>query len=99
MHSSPTETIPCAKRVMVTDDEIQIDLVDGRRLAVPISWYPRLSNATAKQRAKFKLTGGGAGIHWPAVDEDVSVAGLLRGNRAPPGSEHWRSDLLPKRKR
>ena len=91
--------VPCAMSVKVTNDEIQVDLVDGRRLAVPIVWYPRLANATPKQRARYRLSGGGAGIHWPAVDEDLSVAGLLRGNKAPPGSEHWKSDLIPKRKR
>ncbi len=95
--SSPE--VPCAMKVKVTDDEIQLDLVDGRRLAVPIVWYPRLANATPKQRAKYRLLGGGAGIHWPAVDEDLSVAGLLRGNKAPPGSEHFKVDLPPKRKR
>jgi len=96
----PTSThdVPCAMRVRVTDDEIEIDLVDGRRLAVPILWYPRLANATPKQRAKYRLSGGGAGIHWPLVDEDLSVEGLLAGYRPPKGSEFWKSDLLPKRR-
>jgi hypothetical protein len=99
MHTSDTQTIPRAVRVQVTDEDLLLELADGRRLTVPLSWYPRLANATPKQRRAFRLIGGGIGIRWPAVDEDLSVAGLLRGNRAPPGSEHWRSDLLPKRKR
>jgi hypothetical protein len=86
-------------KVKVTDDEIQVDLVDGRRLAVPLLWYPRLANATPKQRARYRLCGGGAGIHWPAVDEDLSVEGLLAGYRPPPGAENWKSDLLKKRPR
>lgn len=83
----------------MTRSSIHLDLDDGRTLSVPIAWFPRLFNATAKQRARFRLIGGGEGIHWPAVDEDLSVEGLLAGHKPPPGSEFWKSDLLKKRLR
>jgi hypothetical protein len=68
-----------AKEVTVTDDELCVLLADGRRIAVPLAWFPRLLGATRAQRARFELIGDGQGIHWPDVDEDLSVAGLLRG--------------------
>lgn len=66
------------KSVDVTDDRISVDLMDGRVIAVPIVWYPRLLNATPAQRANWQICGGGYGIHWPDIDEDLSSAGLLR---------------------
>jgi hypothetical protein len=57
-------------------------LDDGRSIAAPIAWYPRLCHATAKERKSWLLIGGGQGIHWPAIDEDVSVANLLAGQPA-----------------
>ncbi|GIX17321.1 MAG: hypothetical protein KatS3mg119_1507 [Rhodothalassiaceae bacterium] len=68
-----------AARVSTTEDELVVDLVDGRRLSVPLAWFPRLLHATPDQRARYELLGDGEGIHWPDVDEDVSVAGLLEG--------------------
>ena len=68
-----------AARVSTTEDELVVDLVDGRRLAVPLAWFPRLLHATPDQRSRYELLGDGEGIHWPDVDEDVSVAGLLEG--------------------
>ncbi len=67
------------KAVRCTGDALVVDLLDGRTISVPLAWYPRLLAATSKQRARWKLTGGGFGIHWPDVDEDLSTAGLLRG--------------------
>ena len=67
------------KDVTCTDDELTVVLVDGRRISVPIAWYPRLFHATAEQRANWVLAGAGYGIHWPDLDEDLSVSGLLRG--------------------
>lgn len=58
-------------------------LADGRTLAVPLAWFPRLLRATAEQRQHFELLGDGEGIHWPEIDEDLSVVGLLLGARAP----------------
>jgi hypothetical protein len=67
----------------VSDDELSVELADGRRLSVPLAWFPRLLHATPEQRANWKFLGDGQGLHWPEVDEDLSVAGLLRGAAAP----------------
>jgi hypothetical protein len=75
--------VPRAVEVEIADDELTVDLMDGRRLSVPLIWFPRLLRASAKQRATFEFLGGGIGIHWPDIDEDLSVEGLLRGVRAP----------------
>jgi len=64
--------------VTVTNDRLIIILADGRELSAPLAWFPRLSAATDEQRQKWRLIGRGQGIHWPEVDEDVSVASLLR---------------------
>ncbi len=74
------------KDVRFGKDELSVDLVDGRTITVPYAWYPRLLHATAKQRANWQTSGGGYGIHWPEIDEDLSTAGLLRGAPAPPGA-------------
>jgi hypothetical protein len=74
---------PLAQEVRVTDDELIVRLVDGRTISVPLVWFPRLLHATSEQRGVFELIGEGDGIHWPELDEDLSVAGLLRGVRAP----------------
>jgi len=73
-----------AKQVEVSDDELTVLLADGRRISVPLAWYPRLLNATPDQRRNFELLGDGHGIHWPEIDEDLSVAGLLRAAPSPP---------------
>ncbi len=62
----------------VTEDTLAVDLADGRTIIVPLAWYPRLLNATAQQRAHWKVSGAGYGIHWPEIDEDLSSEGLLR---------------------
>ncbi|HEX8624752.1 MAG TPA: DUF2442 domain-containing protein [Allosphingosinicella sp.] len=64
-------------------ERLIVDLADGRTIAVPLAWYPRLQDATPTQRANWIKAGGGFGIHWPDMDEDLSVAGLLRGSPAP----------------
>jgi uncharacterized protein DUF2442 len=69
--------------VRVTDDRLSVDLADGRTISVPLAWFPRLARATAAQRANWEICGGGYGVRWPDVDEDVSTAGLLRGGNAP----------------
>ena len=66
--------------VSVRNEQLNVQLIDGRTVTVPLSWFPRLSKATAAQRLNFRLIGGGVGIHWPDVDEDLSIAGLLKGN-------------------
>lgn len=70
---------PCAEQVHCTDDELVVTLTDGRTLSVPLAWFPRLVQASAQQRAQYELLGDGSGIHWPAIDEDISVQGLLAG--------------------
>ena len=67
------------KAVRFTRDSLVVDLSDGRSLSVPLAWYPRLLDASAKERANWQLSGAGFGIHWPDIDEDLSVDGLLRG--------------------
>jgi hypothetical protein len=62
----------------VMDDQLVVILADGRELAAPLAWFPRLLEATPEQRRNWRLIGGGQGIHWPEVDEDISIASLLR---------------------
>jgi hypothetical protein len=68
--------------VRFTEDAL-VDLLDGRTISVPLVWYPRLLSATLAQRANWRVAGGGFGIHWPDIDEDLSTDGLLRGAPAP----------------
>ena len=63
--------------VSVTDDALQVVLADGRELSVPLAWFPRLLSATLEQRQNWRLIGDGVGINWPAIDEHISVEGLL----------------------
>ena len=65
--------------VHVTFATLAVDLVDGRTITVPLAWYPRLLDASMEQRSHWKISGGGYGIHWPDLDEDLSTEGLLRG--------------------
>ena len=83
MSSSTVETDPRAQEVLVTEDELTVSLVDGRRVSVPLAWFPRLLHASPAERSNWQLLGDGEGIHWPDVDEDLSVAGILRGTPAP----------------
>jgi hypothetical protein len=64
---------------------LEVELRDGRILSTPLSWYPRLQRATPEQRERWELSAGGRGIHWPGIDEDLSVEGMLRGQKAPGG--------------
>jgi hypothetical protein len=64
--------------VAVTDDRLVLTLADGRELAAPLAWFPRLLDATHEQRRNWRFIGRGHGVHWPDVDEDISVASLLR---------------------
>jgi len=80
MGSSTVETgPPLATAVEVTEDTLSVELADGRTIAAPLAWYPRLTHATAEERKNWRLIADGRGIHWPAIDEDISVANLLDG--------------------
>lgn len=68
---------PCATRICFRDDSLVVNLDDGRVLAVPLEWFPNLRDATAEQRNNWQMIGGGYGMHWPELDEDLSVFGLL----------------------
>jgi hypothetical protein len=68
-----------AAEVRVTDDELIVGLQDARTISVPLGWYPRLLHGTPAERARWRLIGGGTGVHWDDLDEDISVAGLLAG--------------------
>ena len=71
------------KNVSFTEDTIAVDLMDGRTIIVPLVWYPRLLNGTSEQLANWEVCGGGYGIHWEDLDEDLSTEGMLRGAPAP----------------
>ena len=71
--------IPGAAAVELTDDTLSVELSDGRSISVPLAWFPRLVHATPEERANWRLIGGGHGIHWMDLDEDISVEGLLAG--------------------
>ncbi len=83
MTTSAVETNPRARTLRFKNDQLVVDLLDGRTIAVPLTWFPRLLHATPTQRAKWRLVGRGEGIHWATLDEDLSVAGLLRGTPSP----------------
>jgi hypothetical protein len=87
MISSNPSVDPRAIDVAVSADELTVDLADGRRVTVPLAWFPRLLHADQDQRRNWRLVGDGQGIHWPDVDEDISVSGLLRGAAAPDASK------------
>lgn len=70
---------PIATSAMVNTDELSITLEDGRTLTIPLSWYPRLFHGTESEKSKFILIGNGRGIHWPDLDEDISIEGLIAG--------------------
>lgn len=72
-----------ATDVRFGDDTLSVELADGRTITVPLAWFPRLLHATPEQRKNWRISGGGFGIHWPEIDEDLSSEGLLRGAPAP----------------
>lgn len=71
------------KAVAFDEHQLSVALMDGRTISVPLALYPRLANATAAQRARWEIAGGGYGIHWPDIDKDLSIEGMLRGAPAP----------------
>ena len=86
MTPSETSEPKAGERIIgvdVTDDVLIVALADGRSVSVPLAWYPRLLHATAAQRSQWQIAGAGFGIHWPEIDEDLSVQGILLGLPAP----------------
>jgi len=93
MHISKVELeIPFVSRVAVTEDSLSVELDDGRSISVPLAWFPRLLHGTRAERADWRLIGKGLGIHWEALDEDISVENLLTGKpsgESQPSFERW----------
>jgi hypothetical protein len=84
--------LPRAIKVSVTDDTLTVDLEDGRTVSIPIGWYPRLAHGTPAERANFQIAGAGLGLHWPDLDEDIGIEGILLGKRSsesPQSFEKW----------
>lgn len=71
-----------AHNVSVSDDVLAVDLADGRTITAPLAWFPRLAHGTPAERANWRLIGSGEGIHWPDLDEDISVESLLAGRKS-----------------
>ena len=97
--SSALETLALNRiiKVTVTNDTLSVDIEDGRTIAVPIGWFPRLAHGTPAELANFQISGSGYGIHWPDLDEDIGIEGLLLGKKStesPSSLEKW----LKKRK-
>ena len=79
MNTLAVELHPQAQNIICTNEAIIVELVDGRTISAPLVWFPRLSQASKKQLENWEILGDGDGIHWPDVDEDLSVSGLLAG--------------------
>ena len=89
---------PKAVDVQVTDDTLTVDLEDGRTISVPIGWFPRLAYGLPEERANFQISGAGRGIHWPELDEDIGIEGLLLGkksNESATSFKRWLSQRNP----
>src|SRR5229473_7748014 len=80
--NSAVATLARVLSATVTDDTLSVDLDDGRTVSVPIGWYPRLAHGTDSERGNFEISGAGYGVHWPDLDEDIGVEGLLLGQRS-----------------
>ena len=83
-----------AKTVRVSEESLTVELNDGRSVSVPVAWYPRLAEGRAAERRRWELVGSGIGVHWPDLDEDISVEALLRGERSgesPESLRRWRA--------
>jgi len=83
MNISTPQADERVKNVQIQEDTFSVELMDGRTITVPLVWYPRLLKATPEQLQAWEICGGGYGIHWEEIDEDISTEGLLRGAPAP----------------
>lgn len=97
--SEAVEKEVAAKHLTVTDDELIVELLDGRKISVPIAWYPRLLHGDQEERSTYELTGRGTGIHWPLLDEDISVSGILKGNPSGESEKSLKRWLEERKKR
>jgi hypothetical protein len=91
------ETEPLAAAVAVTEEDLMVDLSDGRRIIVPLAWYPRLLNATLQERQNWQLLGEGYAIEWPDLDEHIGVEGLLAGRPSGASSQSLNRWLTARR--
>ena len=99
MNSSAIEKAPVeGVDVRLDADALTVELADGRTVSAPIAWFPRLAHATAEERAYWRLIGNGEGIHWLALDEDISIEGLLAGRRSGESQESLKHWLLARRR-
>ena len=102
MDGIPTAVVtlefPRAVKISVSDDTLSVDLEDGRTISAPIGWYPRLAHGTPTERANFQISGAGYGIHWPDLDEDIGVEGLLLGKKSTESSESFKNWLEQRKK-
>ena len=89
---SATPVLASIVDVLVTEDSLTVDLADGRSVTIPIGWYPRLSHGTPDEHANYQISGSGYGIHWPDLDEDIGVEGIILGKKSmegPKSFERW----------
>jgi hypothetical protein len=84
-----TLSLPRITSVSVTDDTLSVDLEDGRTVSVPIGWYPRLAHGNSAERTNVQIAGAGFGLHWPDLDEDIGVEGILLGKRSSESSQSF----------
>ena len=99
MNSSVLEKQAAAVNVALTSDSLIVDLADGRSVSVPLAWYPRLLHGTPKQRAQWRLVGRGEGIHWPDLDEDISVENVVLGKPSGESQESLKKWLEARRRK
>lgn len=85
--------IPRILSVSINDDRLTLELEDGRIISVPILWYPRLAYGTNEERQNFKISGGGFGIYWPQLDEDIGIKGLLLGKKSTESEQSFKKWL------
>ena len=93
-----SETTMRATRIQVNDDQLTVELTDGRTIPVPLDWYPRLAHAAPDERKNYQLIAKGRGIHWPQLDEEISVQNLIEGRRSGECADRlrngWRNELV-----
>ena len=96
--SAPATEAATAKHVRVTQGTLVVELHDGRTVSVPLDWYPRLAHGSPSERRQWELIGPGIGIHWPALDEDISVEGLLQGRPSGESTQSFRRWLASRKR-